>query len=100
LADAGRPGGGRAPDYGTYATSSPLNVSTGARIAFSSQREGTRDRDLFVKSVKDDASPELLLAGAGRQTPHQWLRGDTVVLDSGTSGQSGGRALWMTRGAA
>lgn len=61
---------------------SPVFSPDGRRIAFSSEREGTRDHDLFVKDLGENAPPRSLLTMDGSQIPTQWPTDTILVFES------------------
>lgn len=62
----------------------------GSRVAFASNRDGTDDWDLFVKSVNDDSPPELILTRPGDQGPMEWPYDDVLIFR-----EEGSADLWM-----
>ena len=68
----------------------PVWSPDATRVAFASQRDGTDGRDLFVKTVNDDAPPQMIVSLPGTQLPTQWPSDDLVVFESGSPGD-----LWM-----
>ena len=70
-------------------------VSTdGTRIAFVSNRDGTDDLDLFVKTVNDDSPPEMIVTLPGPQLTSQWPS-DDVLLFTRVGGGGTFFDLWM-----
>lgn len=63
----------------------------GTRVAFASARVGTDQLDLFVKSVTDDAPPELIVTLPGFQYPTHWPTADLLLFEEGVSPAD----LWM-----
>ena len=70
----------------------PVFAPDGSRVAFSSLRADTDDRDLFVKTLDDDAPATLLVRLPGAQYPTQWPADTLIVFESGPGGTSD---LWM-----
>ena len=65
----------------------------GTRIAFNSEREGTDDYDLFVKTLDDDVPARSIITLERNQEPTQWPLDTLLVFESG--GGPGDRDLWM-----
>ena len=57
----------------------------GTSLAFTSSREGSVGRDVYVKNVYDDSAPQRIFGAPGRSRPDQWLDGDVLVFTTGSS---------------
>ena len=64
----------------------------GTRVAFSSAREGTDGRDLFVKDLNDDSPPRSIITLDANQDVMQWPS-DTLIVFERVLGGNGD--LWM-----
>ncbi len=62
---------------------SPVYSPDGTRVVFASRREGTDQRDLFVKRLDEDTPDELLITLPGYQRPTQWPSDTLVVFVTG-----------------
>ena len=64
----------------------------GTRVAFTSTREGTIGRDLFVKDLNDDSPPRSIITLDANQDVMQWPSDTLIVFERG---QGGIGDLWM-----
>jgi len=72
--------------------SRPVYSPDGARIAFSSGREGTAGLDVFIKDLNDDAPPRSLITLDGNQFVMGWPADTLIVFERG---QNSNRDLWL-----
>ena len=63
----------------------------GTRVAFSSLREGTDGRYLFVKDLNDDSPPRSIITLDANQNVMQWPSDTLIVFERGARGGD----LWM-----
>jgi len=59
----------------------PVVSPDGTRVAFSSRREGTDGRDLFVKSLVDDRPDRSIISLPGEQVLSQWPSNSLMVFE-------------------
>ena len=69
----------------------PVFSPDGDQVAFSSIREGTAARDLFVKNLNDDSPPRSIITLDADQFVTQWPSDTLIVFEVG----AGVRDLWM-----
>ncbi len=60
----------------------------GNRVAFTSQREGTDGRDLFVKDLNDDSPPRSIITLEANQDVMQWPSDTLIVFERRQDGNS------------
>jgi Tol biopolymer transport system component len=60
----------------------PVWSPDGARILFSSERENSDRRDLYVKPADNSSGAIPVVSQPGRLTPNQWLEDDLIVFTS------------------
>jgi hypothetical protein len=70
----------------------PVYSPDGTQVAFSSERDGTDGRDLFVKDLNDDAPPRSIITLDADQSPRGWPADTLIVLERAESGSGD---LWM-----
>ena len=69
----------------------PVFSSDGSRVAFSSTRNGTDLRDLFVKTLDDDAPARSIITLEGQEYPTQWPSDTLIVFEQAPNPSD----LWM-----
>ena len=76
----------------------PVWSPDGARIAFTSRREESSQGDVYVKSLVDDAPPQLLLRVRADQNVRDWPEDDLIVFDHRNTLPTGPTTeLWMSQ---
>ncbi|UCC25073.1 MAG: PD40 domain-containing protein, partial [Gemmatimonadales bacterium] len=59
----------------------PVFSPDGDRVAFTSLRPGTEDRDVFMKNLTDDTPARLLAALPGDQFVTDWFAADSIAVE-------------------
>ena len=70
----------------------PVYSPDGSRVAFSSNRDGTDNTDLFVKDLNDDSPPRSIITLDARQLVAQWPSDSLIIFERDGGGV---RDLWM-----